>query len=495
MNNDMYYGSHESTPSFCLGHPTHPLHAGEMICRICGTLASGAEIGIYQVQKLLGTGRSGQAYLAVHQRSGQPVAIKLFPLEPNTTDLLEAARRELRITTSLRHPSIISVFSSTNWTPEQPRTPRLARDLRPVKSQQESYLLTLCQYIPGTFQRFIAHYQQRETQRALYERGISTAALLAGIIHQAGSALSAAHARNIVHGALVPGNFLFASHDRVWIADFGLARLHPPPPPYLSPELYSASHATTHGGNPAAYWRSVTPASDQYTFAIICQQLISQMLHAHDYEPLVPVLQRATQQRPERRYPNLDLFVQDLLTLMQSEHATARRGQSAGQAVNKAYPTTPAAMLQPALPRGPMPSSGSGGYGPLTPQQPITGLPDSPLTPALPATPLTPAHPQSLEDWEKRGDKLFTLRNYEEALQAYHRALEINGEKPLLWLALGDTYFALERYKEALMAYEQAMYLNPDDPQAWSNRGTTLDALGRHQEALDCYDRADQLHA
>ena len=494
MNNDMYYGSHESTPSFCLGHPSHPLRAGEMICRICGTLASGAEIGIYQVQKLLGTGRSGQAYLAVHQRSGQPVALKIFPTEPETMDLLDAARRELRITTSLRHPSITSVFSSSTWTPEQPHLPRLTRDLRPAQNQQETYLLTLCQYIPGTFQRFIAHYQQRETQRALYEQGSSTMTLLAHVIKQAGSALGATHARGIAHGALVPGNFLFASHDRVWVADFGLARLHPPAPPYLAPELYAASHATTHGSNPAAYWRSVTPASDQYTFAIICQQLISQMVYASDYEPLLPVLQRATQQKPERRYPNLDLFVQDLLTLMQPEYSNVRRGQAAGRGANKAYPTTPAAMLQPASPRGPLPSSGPRGYGPITPQQPITGGSDSPLTPALPATPLTPAHPQSLEDWEKRGDKLFTLRNYEEALQAYHRALEINGEKALVWLALGDTYFALERYKEALMAYDQAMYLNPDDPQAWSNRGTTLDALGRHQEAMDCYDRADQLH-
>ncbi|GAC1662100.1 MAG: hypothetical protein PVS3B1_37700 [Ktedonobacteraceae bacterium] len=474
---------------------------------------------MYQVQKLLGTGRSGPAYLAMHQRSGQPVALKLLLMEDETMDLLEAARREVRVATSLRHPSIVPVFSSTPWAPEPiaAHSPRLTRDLRLMKKQQENYLLTLCQYVPGTFPRFVAHYQQREMQRALYERGISLAALLASIIQQTGSALSATHARGIAHGALVPGNFLFASHDRVWIGDFGLARIHPPPPPYLAPELYSASHATTHGGNPAAYWRAATPTSDQYALAVICQQLLGQLLPANEYEPLLPVLQRATQQRPERRYPNLDLFIQDLLTLTQSEHASTQRGQTNGNGqqngsgvnnanknnVNKAYPTTPAAMLQPALPRprGPLPSHGSRGSGQPggppsaqpTPQPPTTGEREKLLTPALPATPLTPAHPQSLEDWARRGDKLFTMRNYEESLQAYHRAIEIDGERPLVWLALGDTYFALERYKEALMAYEQAMYLNPDDPQAWSNRGTVLDALGRHQEALDCYERAEQL--
>src|SRR5271165_6890885 len=111
MNNNMQYGSPQGSPSFCLGHPSHQMRAGEIICRICGTLASGTDIGIYQVQKLLGSGRSGQAYLAVHQRSGQPVVIKFFPPESDTTKLWEQARREVRVTTALRHPAIVSVFS------------------------------------------------------------------------------------------------------------------------------------------------------------------------------------------------------------------------------------------------------------------------------------------------------------------------------------------------------------------------------------------------
>ncbi len=473
-----------------------------MICRICGTLASGIDIGIYQVQKLLGNGRSGQAYLAVHQRSGQPVVIKVFPAEAETTKLWEQARREVRVTTALRHPAIVSVFSCSTWQPEQmPGPPRSTRELIGQGRQQDTYLLTLCQYIPGTFQRVIAHYQQRETQRALYERGITPNAIYTNIVQQAGSALSTTHARNIVHGALVPGNLLFASHDRIWIADFGLARLHPPSTPYLPPELYAASQAALHNGNAMAYWRAVTPASDQYMFGMLCQQFLSQVLHANDYEPLQPVLQRATHQKPERRYPSIELFVQDLVTLLNPHMHSAASSQLPQlqapalpqirtQGTGRAYPTTPAAPLMPAGPRGPQ--------GPHTPpaNRPVPGLPDinsNPLTPALPATPLTPAIPATAEDWEKRGDKLFTLHDYHEALVAYQRAIEINSEKAVIWMALGDTYFALERYKEALMSYEQAMYLDPNDAQIWANRGTALDALGRHQEAIDCYERAEQL--
>ena len=78
---------------------------------------------------------------------------------------------------------------------------------------------------------------------------------------------------------------------------------------------------------------------------------------------------------------------------------------------------------------------------------------------------------------------------------AYQNALEIDGNKPALWLALGDAFFALERWSEALKTYEQAMVLNPNDPLAWSNRGTALDSLGRRNEAAQCYERADQLRA
>jgi serine/threonine protein kinase len=493
MENNGHYGAQGGQTSFCLGHPPHALRAGEIICRICGTLAAGALIGIYQVRNLLGTGRSGQAYLAVHQRTGQPVVIKLFPEDVSTNHLWDAARREVRTVTALRHPAILPVFSCTTWSADASfGDSQAGLDYRFAQSKDSTYLLTLCQYIPGTLNNFIAYYQKREAQLALYEEGIGLLALLINLIQQAGSALSTAHARGIMHGALVPGNILLANHDRLWLADFGLARLHPPPQAYLPPELYSANNTSTHMGNMQAYWHAITPASDQYMFALTCQQLFSHILQQNEYEYLHPVLQRATQQRPERRYPSVDLFVQDLVALSKQISAyTAASGQSPEYSnhrkTDKLSPTTPtpsanfAGSLTPPLPMVPL------SY-PTTPM-----LPTPPNTPALPATPLTPSAPSPSEDWEKRGDKQFTMHNYEDALVAYHRAVEMNPGKASLWLALGDSYFALERFKEALMAYEQAMYLNPNDPQAWSNRGTTLDALGRHREAMDCYERAEQL--
>lgn len=493
MENNRYYGEREGATSFCLGHPPHPLQYGEMICHICGTLGSGSMVGIYQVQRLLGSGRSGQAYLAEHQSSKQPAVIKLFLPESSSPQLWEAARREVRVVTALHHSSILPVFSCATWFADyQSGNIKPVKELQSSPQGQRAYLLTLCQYIPNTVQDFIAHYKKRDAQKALYEQDITLPHLIMHLVQQMGSALHTAHLRGIAHGAIVPGNILLTNQNWLWVADFGLARLHAPADPYLAPELYTASSHSIQTGDARYYWKAANALSDQYSFGIICQQLFAQLLNQSEYDYLSPVLQRAMQQRPEMRYSNVELFVQDLMMLTKSNatlpvskgssttHAGGQKIESNKHATPGRAASTPAAALAS--------NYRSSGFAPMTP-----AMPGPQMTPAIPLTPLTPGAPLHMDDWERRGDKLFTTRDYEGALQAYHRAIEVNSEKPAIWLALGDTYFAIERYKEALMAYEQAMYLDPNDPQAWSNRGTALDALGRRQEAADCYERAEQL--
>src|SRR5436190_9949006 len=129
---------------------------------------------------------------------------------------------------------------------------------------------------------------------------------------QIGSALQVAHSRGITHGAVVPGNILLASYERCWLADFGIAKISAPPAPYLPPELYSVSSVSTQPHSLDAYWRSVTPLSDQYMFAMLCQELFSQILQLGEYQQFLPVLQRATQSRVERRYGNMAQLLLDM---------------------------------------------------------------------------------------------------------------------------------------------------------------------------------------
>lgn len=516
MASSMQYGTQVGATPFCLGQPPHTLQSGELVCRTCGALADGTHVGIYQIRTLLGRGRGGWAYLAIHQRSSQPVVLKLTPpdtISPLQWNLWDAVRREIRVATAVRHPSILPVFSCSAWQADIRATTSPLMDQNASSYNQNTHLLTLSQYAPDTLSHLVTYFQQPETHLALKQRGTTPSLVLLNLLQQAGTALSAAHAKGIVHGAIVPGNILLAGYERLWIADFGLGKLRPPQPPYLPPELYAASHAYSQAGNISGYWSSVNTASDQYMFAVLCQQLLSQTLPAEEYERWRPLLQKAMQPRPDRRYPSLDLFLADMAAVLSGPlHSLQPQalGLPAGvrrsgiqRSQTQQVPTHYEHASSPSHQRHPV------AVAPVTPALPLSGphYTMMPITPApveispflatppvqAPVTPIIPHTVLTADDWEKRGGKLFTMRDYEEALAAYHRALEMKGDKFSVWLALGDTYFALERHKEALMAYEQAMYLNSDDPQVWLNRGTALDALGRHQEALDCYERAEQL--
>jgi serine/threonine protein kinase len=492
-HNTSRYGSREEAIAVCLGHPGHVVQAEEVICHICGTLVAGAHLGIYQIQQLLGQGRSGSAYLATHLRSRQPVAIKLFPTYNAGYRLWEAMRKEVRVVTSLRHNAILPVFSCTLWHPETRQGSRPLPDLVATPGKEE-YLLTLCQYVPGNLTSFLAYYEQSE-HRVTTEQIPAFIARLTNIIKLVGGALSAAHERGIIHGALVPGNILLDKYNRPWVADFGLARLHPPSAPYLAPELIPVGQASIRTGNLELYWEAVTPFSDQYALAILCEQLLTRLLRPVDYEPVLSVLQCATSQKPSRRFASIDIFIHELIGQLTRGRSSSTSTWEGKSTTSNTEPIRPAPSTnadwrkQTGVPDVAPVSSGTEWkttYPQLTPREKQRY--EQMMNYQLSASGLPPA-----EDWEKRGDKLFTLHDYEGAAEAYQRALEIDNGKATTWLALGDAYLAMEKHAEALRAYEYAMQLDPNDPLAWSNRGTALDALGRHKEAMECYERASEL--
>ncbi|MCD8488322.1 MAG: tetratricopeptide repeat protein [Desertifilum sp.] len=61
------------------------------------------------------------------------------------------------------------------------------------------------------------------------------------------------------------------------------------------------------------------------------------------------------------------------------------------------------------------------------------------------------------EVWCKRGYLLAVLKQYEEALQAYDRALSLESNSPDIWRARGAILAELKRYQEAVSAFNKAM--------------------------------------
>ncbi len=93
-------------------------------------------------------------------------------------------------------------------------------------------------------------------------------------------------------------------------------------------------------------------------------------------------------------------------------------------------------------------------------------------------------------DLYKRGETLLELKRYQDALDAYKRAVELRPEYAEAWKGQGNSLLELKRYQDALDAYDKAIQLQPNYLQAWNNRGKALARLQRYEEAINAFDAA-----
>ncbi|BAZ04016.1 tetratricopeptide repeat protein [Calothrix sp. NIES-3974] len=89
----------------------------------------------------------------------------------------------------------------------------------------------------------------------------------------------------------------------------------------------------------------------------------------------------------------------------------------------------------------------------------------------------------------EQANTLYDLNRYEDALQAYNKALEMRDNFPQAWYGKGKVLSALKRDREALAAYDRAIQLEPDLLDAWGERGLVLVRLQRYNEAISAFDR------
>lgn len=101
--------------------------------------------------------------------------------------------------------------------------------------------------------------------------------------------------------------------------------------------------------------------------------------------------------------------------------------------------------------------------------------------------------PTTVSGWNSMGVALYERGRYEEALQAFDEAIQLNPDLAVVWHNNGTAFRNLGRYEEALQAFDEAIRLDPEYVDAWTMRGLTLADLSNYDEAIQSYDEAIRL--
>jgi len=180
----------------------------------------GAAIGKFRIQNRLGGGGFGETWLATHEETGGPVAIKLFRPEVSQHPAFGHAIDEARLISRMANAGVARIYDANHL------------------QNGQAYLIQDFLDGPTLVQR-IAYGRHSTTQ-------------LADIVEQSANALVAAANAGVFHNNLKPSNIFIVkdgdrqSGERVVVADFAHAKLVSALPQlghagYLAPEQGSGS--------------------------------------------------------------------------------------------------------------------------------------------------------------------------------------------------------------------------------------------------------------
>ncbi|MDX2211961.1 MAG: serine/threonine-protein kinase [Oculatellaceae cyanobacterium bins.114] len=95
--------------------------------------------------------------------------------------------------------------------------------------------------------------------------------------------------------------------------------------------------------------------------------------------------------------------------------------------------------------------------------------------------------------WFERGDELFQLQRYREAVACYDKVIQAMPDDYLIWFKRGIALENLQEYDEAIASYDRVIQIQSDDYLAWFKRGKALENVHRYEEAIACYDRVIEI--
>ena len=105
----------------------------------------------------------------------------------------------------------------------------------------------------------------------------------------------------------------------------------------------------------------------------------------------------------------------------------------------------------------------------------------------------TPKTEKTAYDWNETGRELQNQERYNEAIDAYEKAISIDPNYKWAWYNKGLVLNDLEKYENAIVVLNQVLRIDPNYEGAYFEKGYALGELGRHEEAIPVYLKELQL--
>jgi len=272
----------------------------------------GLELGGCRIVELIGKGAMGAVYKAKHLGLSRYVAIKVLSTTSGDPTFERRLLVEARAIARLEHPNIVQVYDV---------------------GSEKGYFFMVMQLLGGqTLEDRLAEYGIPEPRQTLE------------IVNDVAQGLAAAHASGVVHRDLKPGNIIVTEDGRARLTDFGLARLGGAKddlgdqvvgtPSYMAPEqwlrgpidgrtdLYSLGvlfYQLATGQKPFE-GKSVTDLMEQHVKA---RPKAPRSVNSSITPGVQAVLGKMMAKSPDRRYPNVPAFLEDLALLLQDKDPKA----------------------------------------------------------------------------------------------------------------------------------------------------------------------------
>lgn len=305
----------------------------------------GESVGPYRLIEQLGQGGMATVFKAYHAALDRYVAIKaLHPAFTQESNFLTRFQREAQVVARLENPNIVPVYDY---------------------AEHEGRPYLVMKFIEG------------ETLKARLGRGPLGRDELMKIVESVGAALDYAHQQGVLHRDVKPSNVLLAKDGRIYLADFGLARMAQAgestissdvmlgTPQYISPEQAKGA-------------RNLDGGTDIYSFGILLYELLVghvpysadtpySIIHDHIYAPLplprsikpeIPeaverVLLKALAKEREDRFPDVVAMVEAWKHAWSEQAVIPPVDSAAGAAVQIAAPQAGVAARAPETSQAP----------------------------------------------------------------------------------------------------------------------------------------------